>query len=213
MKIQDIKANQAIHIATREEYDRIMNLLDRNGKRWSSGGRMSYNDVYEMYTSSTAINVWNDVMYCNTGWYIQEGYEIIPSTEITNETMKKYILTRENAAKIYKNVCSSWQKTIDGLFPSVILESTEVSEVDINRAWEEANTTQRQLIKEIFPEYKKVAYIPKGQLAWVRGNMNVWETRFSAGDGGFYKLQERSGEIYYKWKEWQPFNEIPKEIQ
>lgn len=88
MKLTDLTENQAVHCATKEEAKRICKIAHDNGLKWNTGRTYIGENNWEEYKEETCYN-FNLNVFESLYYYKKEGYEIIPSTKITEEPKPK----------------------------------------------------------------------------------------------------------------------------
>ena len=84
MKLTDLTEKQVVHCATKEEAKRICKIAHDNGLKWKNGDSYLDEINFEDYKEETCYS-FNLYMYGHLYFYKQENYEIIPSTQITEE--------------------------------------------------------------------------------------------------------------------------------
>lgn len=84
MKLTDLKQNQVVHCATEEEAIRICKIAHENGLKWIAGTSYIGENNWEEYKEETCYN-FNNGAFEFIDYYKEEGYDIIPSTQIEDE--------------------------------------------------------------------------------------------------------------------------------
>lgn len=169
-------------------------------------------------TQSLVTGHWSgiDVWSCKLKNWIQKDDFIRLVTQHNPQkiTSMYHHITRQQLKQIYNIACHPWKDKIERLALEIFKDPLSVTG-DINNLWviemfKAADTSQKELLTKIFPEYEK-GHIPKGEFAWVRDGSRshgLWQVRYSAGDGSFYDAQLKQGTTT-KWEDVKPFNEIP----
>ena len=82
-KVTELKANECIHCRTKEEYDAIIDLLDKAGKRWKDGSKLD-DAGWRNYGEDVCLFP-SDVSYYDVGYFRAEGFTIHPASDFISE--------------------------------------------------------------------------------------------------------------------------------
>lgn len=81
-KISEIAHNEVIHTETEAEYYRISILLHLAGKKWTSGDSYLEVNNFSIYRKLTCFYP-HEGSYTDLMCFKEEGFNVIPSTQIT----------------------------------------------------------------------------------------------------------------------------------
>lgn len=162
MKIDlKIPYNTVIYCPTYESAQELFETLSRIG--WK--GDISLYD-WKIHKEKMCYNLYRD-MYSHIQYYEEQDTNIITSQEFinlhrnNNMNTKKYKVTRQQIKQIYDIACPQWQSHIEelmGISFEPFNNEGELSHIIVTRMFEEATSPQKNVLKEIFPEYDKNVY-------------------------------------------------------
>ena len=114
MKLTDITEKQVVHCATEEEAKRICKLAHDNGLKWDNGYSYLEVNYWEEYKEQTCYD-FNIDAFADIKFHKQRGYEIIPSTQITEEPQPKQEL----------NKVWAWDDDVEDAFETYLIKEFE----------------------------------------------------------------------------------------
>ena len=88
MKLTDLTEKQVVNCATEEEAKRICKIAHEQGLKWHNGYSYLEVNYWEEYKEKTCY-YFNIGAFADIKFHKQRGYEIIPSTQITEEPQPK----------------------------------------------------------------------------------------------------------------------------
>ena len=96
--IDDYKGKYAMHCKTEEEAINFCNYLHSLGKMWCDRESYLNKNNYRMYYSKTAYS-FNEGVYCDTDFYVEEGYTILEWSDFMNKEFTKANLKTGDVVK------------------------------------------------------------------------------------------------------------------
>jgi virulence-associated protein VapD len=109
----------AVHCNTQEEYDELMELLEKYGFRWRSGSKPTAFDSFETYGSETCVDNKEDLApslgFCYKEYFTTKNYEIIECKDFIKlvdfeeriNTSETIITINKDGLSITKHLCES----------------------------------------------------------------------------------------------------------
>ena len=111
MKLTDLKEKQVVHCATEEEAKRICKIAHEQGLRWHNGYSYLEVNYWDNLKERTCYNL-NDNLFDSIQYCKADGYEIIPSTKITEEPQLK-----EELKKVW-----AWDDDVNEAFETYLIK-------------------------------------------------------------------------------------------
>jgi len=104
--IEYIKNNNvAIHCPTEEDYNRLTEMLEKNGETWSGGDKFSDCNCWNMYKKTTCItfSCFKCFQYSPSKFYIEKELKILTVKELFNKFTIKHKTSVDFIAEYTKN--------------------------------------------------------------------------------------------------------------